>query len=270
MGLALSFAGAFFLTQGLKDLIGKPRPDFLARCAPDLAKYDSSIVSGYGLSREEAYAFVTASVCSQPNKSVLDDGFASFPSGHSSISWSGLLYLSLWLSSKLSVAVPSLSKHHLRRNVRTTGGESTSTGEAAPPMWLLVIISVPVGVAFYISSTRYSDYHHSGFDIIVGSLIGAFFAWFAFRWYHQPIRAGGGWAWGPRNRNRAFFTGVGVPSYADSGVGGGGHSAAQSGARDLESQHGSGEGILNSPQPNPVSYELQNLAHGRDQSSSQY
>lgn len=85
---------------------------------------------------------------------------------------------------------------------------------AAPPTYLLVLALIPIATAMYISSTRFSDFRHHGFDILFGSLLGFASAWFAFRWYHLPIRQGAGWAWGPRSQDRAFGVGVGVSGYA--------------------------------------------------------
>ena len=72
---------------------------------------------------------------------------------------------------------------------------------------------IPLGGALFICLSRYADYRHAGFDIISGALIGAFFAWLGFRWYHLPIRQGAGWSWGARSRDRAFFLPIGIPSY---------------------------------------------------------
>lgn len=109
MGLGLSLAGTFFVTSGLKDLVGKPRPDLLARCEPDLTNIGAHLVGGLGLVFEEAPVIVATSTCRQTDKFVLNDGFASFPSGHSSFSWAGLLYLSLWLAAKFAITIPFLS-----------------------------------------------------------------------------------------------------------------------------------------------------------------
>ena len=86
---------------------------------------------------------------------------------------------------------------------------------AAPPLYLFVLPLVPFCVAIYISSTRYSDFRHHGFDIIFGSLMGFVLAWAAFRLYHLPIRRSSGWAWGPRSSSRAFGVGVGVGGYVE-------------------------------------------------------
>jgi PAP2 superfamily len=86
---------------------------------------------------------------------------------------------------------------------------------AAPPLYLLFVLLVPIGGAFYIALSRYMDYAHHGFDILSGSLIGIVSAYFSFRWYHPPLARGSGWAWGPRSPGRAFEVGVGVDGYVE-------------------------------------------------------
>ena len=83
LGLGLSLAVAFFITDGTKNLVGKPRPDLLARCNPDLSLLLSSAVGGVGSQMDEGTNLVSWTICQNPGSS-LDDGFRSFPSGHSS------------------------------------------------------------------------------------------------------------------------------------------------------------------------------------------
>jgi membrane-associated phospholipid phosphatase len=219
LGLGLSLAGAFFITSGLKDLVGKPRPDLLARCDPDLSNVGAHLVGGLGLLLEEAPLVVGVSICKNTDLSVLHDGFASFPSGHSSFSWAGLLYLTLWLCAKFAIAIPFLAPYgYSDRNDRSfrPGGTNATplrNQAAAPPLYLSLLAFLPVGAALYVSASRYPDNRHAGFDIIAGAAIGAAFAWVGFRWYHLPIRRGAGWSWGPRSRDRAFYVGIGIPSY---------------------------------------------------------
>lgn len=92
-GFCLSLAIAFFITQAMKNLFGKPRPDMLARCQPDLSNIAAHVVGGYGDVISERWQLVDVGICSSSNKRVVDDGFRSFPSGHSSFSWSAMLYL---------------------------------------------------------------------------------------------------------------------------------------------------------------------------------
>lgn len=84
---------------------------------------------------------------------------------------------------------------------------------AAPPVWTLMLILIPIGAAIYISASRFVDYRHFGFDLLFGTFIGITTAWSSFRFYHLPITRGAGWAWGPRSYDRAWGIGVGRGSY---------------------------------------------------------
>jgi hypothetical protein len=158
------------------------------------------------------------------------------------VSWAGLLYLTLFLASKFSVAIPflpprpystnplhtsAIAPSNLKKRVSTAFSKQESSlshpsddhvvpirfQNAAPPVWTLLLILVPIGSAIYICASRFVDYRHFGFDILFGSLIGMTTAWFSFRLYHLPITRGAGWAWGPRSYERAWGIGVGRGTY---------------------------------------------------------
>jgi len=84
LGLALCQTTQIMIVTGLKNIIGKPRPDMLARCIPDVANLDQYIVGGYGNNVLRGLVLVDRNICTQTNLSQLKDGFRSFPSGHSS------------------------------------------------------------------------------------------------------------------------------------------------------------------------------------------
>jgi membrane-associated phospholipid phosphatase len=84
MGLALSLAVAFMVTQGMKLLFGKPRPDFLSRCNPDLNRIAEFAVNPVGERFNPQWVLVTSGICQNRDDDILQDGFKSFPSGHSS------------------------------------------------------------------------------------------------------------------------------------------------------------------------------------------
>ena len=186
----------------------------------------------------------------------MNDGFRSFPSGHASFSSAGLIYLSLFLASKLTISIPFLSPSAYRSDPtrfsafpsragtnqsenanaidknspsseadpssglagpNSNDGMTTVRSQAAsPPVYLLVLAVIPWFASIYIASTRFSDFRHHGFDILFGYFIGTTCAIFAFRFYHLPIGRGAGWAWGPRSRETSFWAGVGVGRYAGS------------------------------------------------------
>ncbi|KAK7536002.1 PAP2 domain-containing protein [Phyllosticta citribraziliensis] len=108
MGLGLSLATTYLITQGMKNLFGKPRPDLLSRCQPDLQNVGDYAVGGFGQDISNRWTLVNSAICQQQDSGVLDDGFRSFPSGHASFAWSGLLYLTFFLCSKFAIAIPFL------------------------------------------------------------------------------------------------------------------------------------------------------------------
>ncbi|EAQ90817.1 hypothetical protein CHGG_02752 [Chaetomium globosum CBS 148.51] len=111
LGLALSVVAAWFITNGMKNLFGKPRPDLLDRCQPDLDNLSKYIIGGLkGLKTATTSGqLVSPDICKNPDKSTLDDGFRSYPSGHSSSSASGLIYFSLFIASKFAITIPFLA-----------------------------------------------------------------------------------------------------------------------------------------------------------------
>jgi membrane-associated phospholipid phosphatase len=92
MGLALALASAWCATQGLKVLIGKPRPDLIARCDPDLSLIDKYTVGGLGGKVDGGPVLVSWEICRDQSNSLKIDGFSSFPSGHSSCGFSFFVF----------------------------------------------------------------------------------------------------------------------------------------------------------------------------------
>ena len=208
IGLCASLAGTLFVTSGLKDMVGKPRPNLLARCDADLSRIAGFVVGGYGTDIDsEASSLVTSGICRQSDKRLLDDSFAAFPSGHSSFACAGLVYLTLWLCARFSLKVPYLP-HDGENALRNVTGKPSNTGhESAPPLWQLVAALFPTIVALFVCSSRYADFHHAGVDIICGAILGTFFAFSCFRLYHLPMRRSRGiLTWRERSRSQAFFS----------------------------------------------------------------
>ena len=135
------------------------------------------------------------------------------------VGFAGLVYLSLYLAGKFSIAIPVLSFNNQAPTENATRVQMPHSqlqardDTAGPPLFLFVLVFFPVGVAFYIASSRYMDYKHHGFDVLFSSLAGTLCAWFGFRWYQVPIGRGAGWSWGPRSDEAAFGIKVGVSNY---------------------------------------------------------
>ncbi|XP_025095160.1 phospholipid phosphatase 5-like isoform X2 [Pomacea canaliculata] len=81
--LAIFLTGA--LTNCLKVVVGRPRPDFLARCYPD------------GLPEN-----IKEIICTGP-ENIVSEGLKSFPSGHSSLSFCCMTFIAMYIGGKLHV-----------------------------------------------------------------------------------------------------------------------------------------------------------------------
>lgn len=73
LGLILSLALTGSLTNILKLTTGRPRPDLLARCLPTAGSQNPPV-----------FGLVDSSICTQTSTKIMNDGWASFISGHSS------------------------------------------------------------------------------------------------------------------------------------------------------------------------------------------
>jgi hypothetical protein len=122
------------------------------------------------------------------------------------VSFSGLTYLAIFLAEFVfALPVPGLSKPpvsapmvdnglgSVRSNSYTssrpviTGAEtSQERGTPLPKfpiMGAILICGVPVMLAMYIATTRFSDFRHHGTDILCGSILGILSAFLGWRWY---------------------------------------------------------------------------------------
>ncbi|KAK6007702.1 hypothetical protein QM012_004516 [Aureobasidium pullulans] len=212
MGLGLSFALAFFITSGIKNLVGKPRPDLLARCQPDLNDVAAHVVGGYGQDISQRWTLVSSSICTQTDSKLLNEGFRSFLSGHSSMSWSGLGYLALWLASKFNMLIPYLGHDtpSKRNDEDDTIDQEARDRAAAPPVFGAIIVLIPICLAIFICTTRYVDFKHQGIDIFSGAVLGIITSWIGFRWYHGSLSRGQPWTWSPRSKDCAFAVSSGA------------------------------------------------------------
>ncbi|OBA21233.1 PAP2-domain-containing protein [Metschnikowia bicuspidata var. bicuspidata NRRL YB-4993] len=150
LGLIISVFTTSIMTDVLKNSFGRHRPDFLARCVPRPDTPKDVLV----------YA---KDVCTTDNAARLMDGFRTTPLGHSSISFAGLFFLSLWLSGQLAVTRPQVGA--LR--------------------WVAVFL--PTFGAALIALSRTEDYRHHFVDVFVGLCIGlAVATWLYMRVFPSP------------------------------------------------------------------------------------
>lgn len=139
-----------FITDIIKNAVGRPRPDLLDRCQP--AK------------DTEPNVLVTIEICTAPDGHTLQDGWRSFPSGHSSFSFAGLGFLSLFLAGQLRIFRYS------------AGGRDLSRA---------LLCLFPLLGAAMIAISRCEDYRHDVYDVCVGSAVGMTVAYWSYR-RHWP------------------------------------------------------------------------------------
>ncbi|XP_019173181.1 PREDICTED: lipid phosphate phosphatase 2-like isoform X2 [Ipomoea nil] len=154
LGLLFSTLGTAVITDSIKDAVGRPRPDFFWRCFPD---------------GKDVYDKWGNVICSGA-KNVIVEGHKSFPSGHTSLSFAGLGFLSLYLAGKIKVFD---RRGHVAKLCL---------------VWLPLIAAALVGVS------RVDDYRHHWQDVFAGGLLGSVVALFCYLQFFPPPHHVRGWA----------------------------------------------------------------------------
>ncbi|KAL1758161.1 phosphatidic acid phosphatase type 2/haloperoxidase [Schizophyllum commune] len=145
LALASSRGWTAVITEFVKHLVGRLRPDFLYRC-----KWDAATAACTG------------------KLSTIEEGRKSFPSGHSSTAFSGMMLLSLWIAGQTGAWCFS----------------SPAPVSIVPSRMLRFLIAMlPLVWATWVAISRLEDYRHHKEDVIVGSLLGAGFATISYLMY---------------------------------------------------------------------------------------
>jgi len=157
-GLIQSFGITFFLSNALKLIFGRKRPNFFAYCdykgfrtamsTGNFTDYNSQTIPGNPGS--EMY-------CSADLGDLLDSQF-SFPSSHSSLSFAGLGYLSYFIHMLFFTHRTKKDWFHLKT----------------------IVFIFPLFSAVVVCATRTRDYYHNFDDILAGAVLGFLIASFIF------------------------------------------------------------------------------------------
>ncbi|GAB2226625.1 hypothetical protein Droror1_Dr00022438 [Drosera rotundifolia] len=154
LGLLYAVLITAVITDAIKDGVGRPRPDFFWRCFPDgVAHYDDKL----------------GNVVCHGEPSVIKEGHKSFPSGHSSWSFAGLGFLSLYLAGKIKAF--------------------NRQGHVAK----LCIVFLPLLAAALVAVSRVDDYWHHWQDVFAGGLLGLVVAFFCYLQFFPPPYDNDGW-----------------------------------------------------------------------------
>ncbi|KAM7524240.1 hypothetical protein LguiA_014142 [Lonicera macranthoides] len=153
LGLLFAVLITGVLTDAIKDAVGRPRPDFFWRCFPD---------------GKDVYDQLGNVIC-HGDRGVIREGHKSFPSGHTSWSFAGLGFLSLYLSGKIRVFD---RKGHVAK---------------------LCIVVLPLLFACLVGISRVDDYWHHWQDVFAGGLLGLTVATFCYLQFFPPPYHHEGW-----------------------------------------------------------------------------
>jgi membrane-associated phospholipid phosphatase len=155
-GLCLSVAMAYAVTNALKISVGAFRPDFAARCWPD---------------GDVTWSAPGIPACRPLTPRTVAEGRKSFPSGHTSMAFSGLGYLSIYMTARLRVfAAPD---------------------PVDASMWRMALSWAPLVFAVSVGISRVRDYWHHWEDVLAGAALGLGAAAVAFA-QKKPVMYLGG------------------------------------------------------------------------------
>jgi diacylglycerol diphosphate phosphatase/phosphatidate phosphatase len=143
VGLILALAITVLVTNIVKPLVGRARPDFLARCDAD--------------------PLVTSKLVCRGSKALVAEGRRSFPSGHTSSSFAGLMFAAFFLAGQMSLF----------------DGEGRA--------YRLVVSVIPFLLAVFVGISRVMDYRHHWQDVLAGAILGTVIAYLCYRMYFPAI-----------------------------------------------------------------------------------
>lgn len=140
---------------------------------------------------------------------MLHDGWRSFPSGHSSFSFAGLGYLSLFLAGQTRLFVLGAGgsvEGSLNGRVIEDEGEQGKAVYARGDLARALLCLSPLLGAAMIAISRCQDYRHDVYDVCTGALLGYVVAYWSYRRYwpslsswhcHEPYPGPSGAEGGP-------------------------------------------------------------------------
>ncbi|XP_037945247.1 phospholipid phosphatase 5 isoform X2 [Teleopsis dalmanni] len=153
--LALCLNGV--ITSLLKITVGRPRPDFYYRCFPD----GKMVFNNLNATTDNTIDIYNCT----GNIRDINEGFKSFPSGHSSFAFASFAFITFYVGAKLHAF------------------DSRGRGQT----WRLCCVLTPLILAGLIAISRTCDYHHHWQDIVVGGFIGFFTSYWAYRQYYPSV-----------------------------------------------------------------------------------
>jgi len=170
VGMIEALGLTLFITFILKNFVGRLRPNFFAYC--NYKGYRNALMSGNFTSYNNiTQAGVIGSIefCLETSLANINDSQSSFPSGHSSLSFAGLTFLSFYLF--------HVAPHHFNTRNHTIR-------LLAIKIAILLILFIS---AAFVAGSRTRDYWHNFDDILAGAVLGFGSAVFSFWANHDRL-----------------------------------------------------------------------------------
>ncbi|KAL8430970.1 hypothetical protein Efla_003961 [Eimeria flavescens] len=170
-----SILSCWVLTEVLKNAVGSLRPHFLSVCQPDWGQLICR--------RGEEQVYVSRYRCLGDEARVAE-ARRSFPSGHSSFTFCGMLFAALYLQGRFKWQQQRTAPHpHPPYNPQQQQEQQQQrqrwrralmeklfwTVEAATPFLQVLLLLL----AFFVAATRVVDHYHHVRDVVAGGCIGA-------------------------------------------------------------------------------------------------
>ncbi|KAJ7030450.1 phosphatidic acid phosphatase type 2/haloperoxidase [Mycena alexandri] len=153
LGLTVSFAVVGTFVELVRITVGRPRPDFIARCDPF-----ANATNGH------FFGLANLTVCqTSPTDPLIKDGMRSFFSGHACLSAAGLGFNTLYWAGKLQLF-----------------NQKSYSSKA----WL---VFSPLMVSIYICITRVTDHRHHWEDVTLGFFVGLLFTYTFYRQFYPSL-----------------------------------------------------------------------------------
>ncbi|MCL7035660.1 hypothetical protein MKW94_002359 [Papaver nudicaule] len=153
LGLLFTVITTGVLTEAIKNATGRPRPYFFWRCFPD---------------GKEVYDLAGDVIC-HGTESLIRESYKSFPSGHTSWSFAGLGFLSLYLAGKIKAFD---QRGHIAK---------------------LCVVLLPLLLASGVGITLVDDYWHHWVDVSAGAVLGLTVAIIFYLQFFPPPYHNQGW-----------------------------------------------------------------------------
>ncbi|KEP65565.1 UNVERIFIED_CONTAM: PAP2 superfamily protein [Hammondia hammondi] len=158
-GFTFALLSCYAITLTAKICVGRLRPHFISVCQPDWSRITCSDANGF--------LYIDKFECLGTDKAAIKEARVSFPSGHSSTSMCSMLYLIMYLQSRLVWLWRSGVK------------PSSAAPKQVETTWRILRFICPFlqllafCITFFIGLSRIKDKFHHPSDVMAGFAIGA-------------------------------------------------------------------------------------------------